>query len=1155
MKKMAVLATVFAILVVAPSLVSTPSEASPGPDFDLLIIAPQAFEDELVPLKQFKDATGRPSVIVTLEDIYTNYTGADKAEQVKKCIADYEADHHIRYVLLVGDVDQIPMRYFYLKRMNATHVNWLQYYLTDHYYADLYDSGGFCDWNDNGNGIFGEIIDDDNDGDYTNVDGINFSFDVVVGRIPAATEGEVAIYVDKVIRYETEVYYDSWFKNILLVTGTGDWIYPDVNSTWDETQNDQIATEMATAGFTAIKLYHTNTPGDPDYPNPTNINTYLNAGAGFMNVISHGNEFSWGVYDVRTDLSGLDNRDKLTVVYSFGCATAKLGPIAAMDQYIDVDGTLRNYGTDYDPSYYPHPLGTWAEPAVPHPLQASSTDIDCMPEYWNFASANGSVAFIGSTAEASGTMGSPVMQYFFESFASDGHRVLGDVWNSVCDKVLTGGHNIESSWDRSRRWLYINLFGDPTLALGGLPDKPPETTLSIGSPSMTIGSDTYVSGDTPMTLMASDDSAVDSTWYRYYLEGEPAPSFSSYTGPFTISGTDGLYTIEYYSVDDANNSEYPINAQQVKVDNTPPDINVTVGHPSYYVIDLESDNGGFTHAGANDDWEWGAPIAGPGSAHSGSNCWGTNLDGTYMDDTDAMLMTPEFTVPPSLSFSFWHWMDGFGSGTSVWDGGNLKISTDGGDTWVLLTPDGGYGYTGASSNTGIAYEPCFNWDIPTWTQVTVDLSAYAGQDVIIAWHWGTSSVVVYDGWYIDDVILVRNMFVTHHTPVWINATDNGTESCIVGSVNLTVVVEYQGIEIYNVSDYVENAGEWARVFPDPAVIFEDNCTHHMNVTAIDDLGNTATYNLTLYVDNVKPNSSIDLASPYCQNVSVANPFQINGSIVDYPLGCASGVKNATLWYRYARYNHSFTGWFSLGADESAPWNWLFTAPNGSGYYQFYVAACDNLGHCELYPPDGSTVPRALLSVSYNYSCDLFYNQTGWNLFTVPVQQPSLGRASDLVDFVNSFSSDSCTVVTRWLRGEQRFVSYVVLPDGGSSGVDFVLVPGEGYFVYVTCNVTGLFLEGCLVEYDDISLMLHSGYSLIGWANLETTWASRLAGNISGCTKVALWNATVQAWDPEYIVGLPDYDFDVEMGTAMFVFRPEVATLPWDGGRTMLVLPP
>ncbi|MGC9553849.1 MAG: hypothetical protein ACP5EK_00905, partial [Thermoplasmatota archaeon] len=231
------------------------------------------------------------------------------------------------------------------------------------------------------------------------------------------------------------------------------------------------------------------------------------------------------------------------------------------------------------------------------------------------------------------------------------------------------------------------------------------------------------------------------------------------------------------------------------------------------------------------------------------------------------------------------------------------------------------------------------------------------------------------------------------------------------------------------------------------------------------------------------------------------------------------------------------------------------APNGSGYYQFYVAACDNLGHCELYPPDGSTVPRAFLSVSYNYSCDLFYNQTGWNLFTVPVQQPSLGRASDLVDFVNSFSSDSCTVVTRWLRGEQRFVSYVVLPDGGSSGVDFVLVPGEGYFVYVTCNVTGLFLEGCLVEYDDISLMLHSGYSLIGWANLETAWASRLAGNISGCTKVALWNATVQAWDPEYIVGLPDYDFDVEMGTAMFVFRPEVATLPWDGGRTMLVLPP
>jgi hypothetical protein len=225
MEKKAAMGIIVTVAVLTQVMVVSGAREDRNPDVDLLIIAPEVFEDELEPLKLFKDATGRPSVIVTLEDIYLNYSGADKAEQIKRCIADYEANHSAEYVLLAGDVDLLPMRYFYLKRLNATDVNWLQYYLTDHYYADLYDSGGFCDWNDNGNGIFGEIIDDDDDGDYTNVDGINFSFDVVVGRIPAATEDEVERYVDKVIRYEKEVYYDSWFKNILLVTGTGDWVY------------------------------------------------------------------------------------------------------------------------------------------------------------------------------------------------------------------------------------------------------------------------------------------------------------------------------------------------------------------------------------------------------------------------------------------------------------------------------------------------------------------------------------------------------------------------------------------------------------------------------------------------------------------------------------------------------------------------------------------------------------------------------------------------------------------------------------------------------------------------------------------------------------------------------------------------------------------
>ena len=158
MKKNLVIMLVLSLFVLQ-LMIATISKADP--DYDMLIITPELFEDELEPLEQFKDATGRPTEIVTLEDIYLSYGGADKAEQIKNCIAAYEAAHNIKYVMLVGDVDKLPIRYFLVQTNNDTgsKVNWFAYYMTDHYYADLYDSGGsFCSWNTDGDAYYAETI-------------------------------------------------------------------------------------------------------------------------------------------------------------------------------------------------------------------------------------------------------------------------------------------------------------------------------------------------------------------------------------------------------------------------------------------------------------------------------------------------------------------------------------------------------------------------------------------------------------------------------------------------------------------------------------------------------------------------------------------------------------------------------------------------------------------------------------------------------------------------------------------------------------------------------------------------------------------------------------------------------------------------------------
>ncbi len=43
----------------------------------------------------------------------------------------------------------------------------------------------------------------------------------------------------------------------------------------------------------------------------------------------------------------------------------------------------------------------------------------------------------------------------------------------------------------------------------------------------------------------------------------------------------------------------------------------------------------------------------------------------------------------------------------------------------------------------------------TWQQKTVNLSAYAGQTVRLAWRYGSDSSVNGEGWYVDDIVLTH----------------------------------------------------------------------------------------------------------------------------------------------------------------------------------------------------------------------------------------------------------------------------------------------------------------------------------------------------------------------------------------------------------------
>ncbi|HEX5130954.1 MAG TPA: S8 family serine peptidase [Candidatus Krumholzibacteria bacterium] len=171
----------------------------------------------------------------------------------------------------------------------------------------------------------------------------------------------------------------------------------------------------------------------------------------------------------------------------------------------------------------------------------------------------------------------------------------------------------------------------------------------------------------------------------------------------------------------------------------------------FFVWDFEADNGGFASTGP--DWEWGSPSSGPGGANSGVNLWATKLGANYSSSSNSRLESPAVIVPSSKTFAqltFWHWYDT----EQNYDGGNVKLSSDGGATWTILTPDVGYSGTATSGNAAIPGEPCFSGHGQKfWQKVTFDITAYKGQSVVIRWHFGSDSSVQYPGWYVDDVRL------------------------------------------------------------------------------------------------------------------------------------------------------------------------------------------------------------------------------------------------------------------------------------------------------------------------------------------------------------------------------------------------------------------
>ena len=171
-------------------------------------MAPAKFHGALKEYVEHKQKL-RPTELVALEDVLKSTDGVDDPERLKRFLYDAWRKHDLGYVLLVGDVDVMPVRYMVLDRNTPAAFDYA-FYPSDLYYADLAkQDGGFDDWNARKDGFhagyFGEVRGEHFKKDPINYDEIDYRPEIAVGRWPVGTADEVKVVADKSMAYEDAV--------------------------------------------------------------------------------------------------------------------------------------------------------------------------------------------------------------------------------------------------------------------------------------------------------------------------------------------------------------------------------------------------------------------------------------------------------------------------------------------------------------------------------------------------------------------------------------------------------------------------------------------------------------------------------------------------------------------------------------------------------------------------------------------------------------------------------------------------------------------------------------------------------------------------------------------------------------------------------------
>ncbi|PNX46763.1 MAG: hypothetical protein BV456_11845, partial [Thermoplasmata archaeon M8B2D] len=440
--------------------------------YDFLIITDNKFKDKMQELADHRNDQGIKTIVVTTDEIYSNYNGAGDWEKIKKYLADVVKGWGVDYVLLAGgrkgQTNEWYIPEFLSNNFDGAGYGEIYYdktYASDLYYADVYyyDQYGHAvmdDWDSNGNGIYAE-------GPYYNsIDIPDYYPDVYLGRIPLRYSWEADIIVAKIKEYDTNM-NPSWFNKCVVAGGDTSPPARDEHGNVDpgvyegEIVCDLIASRLKSAGFSSTKLYTSNN-GDIAVKSSDDVIPVISQGCGWLAMQTHsnpatcGNFFPDAPYEANFthfftifDVKNFDNDGMYPFFTLDGCHSGQFN--VTMQQAIDAGGLV-----------FPRS----------HFLEWAPTD---MCSWALLQEGGGSIGTVGVSALGYGYindyiiegLGGWIMPRFAHAYAIQGLETTGEIFaQGITDYInIIDSLNID---DIDRKTIEERvLFGDPTVRLGG----------------------------------------------------------------------------------------------------------------------------------------------------------------------------------------------------------------------------------------------------------------------------------------------------------------------------------------------------------------------------------------------------------------------------------------------------------------------------------------------------------------------------------------------------------------------------------------------------------------------------------------------------------------------------------------------------------------